>query len=477
LIPLGRGRDYAWSLTTGYSDAVDTRAELLCNADGSDPTLDSTGYMFKGKCKEMESRDETFTIKPTAANPGPPGTETRTFYRTDHGPVFQRALVNGKPVAFVKERFFWKKEVDSVPAFYEWNTQIDDIDDFARAAKNFTMSFNAFYADSENIGYWHVGFYPKRVKGQSPSLPTWGTGKWEWKGRRPFEKQPQIYNPKTGWIANWNNKPAQGWSNYDSAKWGSIQRVQLLQDQLHELLDGSGKATLVDLVNVIRQAATQDTRGVYLGPKMLKMAGSAKGDDNYKESLALMTDWVDTGSHRTNIDDNDTMEQGAALAIFDQWYTDLVHGVFDDDIGKDGYDFTMAPITDYTPAHGSSFWFDFSSYLKNIFAGKHMAVDYCDNRETKKTETCQQIAVATLKQAIVDVIKVQGPNPDNWFTPREDIVFQELGYGSVANIPWQNRGTHNHAVEILRDAGPIVQPSPSPSDSGSSSPSPSPSST
>jgi hypothetical protein len=276
-------------------------------------------------------------------------------------------------------------------------------------------------------------------------------------------------------MANWNNKPALGWSNFDSAKWGSIQRVKLLQDKLHALMDGSGKATLVDLVNVIREAATQDTRGVYLGPKMLKMASAGRGDDNYKKSIELISEWVNTGAHRMNVDDNDTMEQGAALAIFDQWYTDLVHAVFDDDIGPDGYDFTMAPITDYTPAGGSSFWFDFSSYLKNIFgpAGEDMAIDYCDNRETKKTESCQQVAVAALKQAIVDVIKVQGPNPDNWSTPREDIVFQELGYGSVDNIPWQNRGTHNHAVEILRDAGPIDQPSPSPSDSGSSSPSPS----
>ena len=28
-----------------------------------------------------------------------------------------------------------------------------------------------------------------------------------------------------------------------------------------------------------------------------------------------------------------------------------------------------------------------------------------------------------------------------------------LGAGSVDPIPWQNRGTHNHAVEVLSDAG------------------------
>ena len=55
-----RGRDFAWSLTTGYSDAVDTKAELLCAPEGEEVTEDSNHYMFKGECKEMESREETF---------------------------------------------------------------------------------------------------------------------------------------------------------------------------------------------------------------------------------------------------------------------------------------------------------------------------------------------------------------------------------------------------------------------------------
>jgi hypothetical protein len=42
----------------------------------------------------------------------------------------------------------------------------------------------------------------------------------------------------------------------------------------------------------------------------------------------------------------------------------------------------------------------------------------------------------------------------DWTTPAENIVFQEFGAGSVSPIPWQNRGTHNHAVEILGDATP-----------------------
>ncbi|MCA1709875.1 MAG: penicillin acylase family protein, partial [Actinobacteria bacterium] len=50
LVPLGRGADYAWTLTTGYSDAVDTKVELLCAPKGEEVTEDSNSYMYKGKC-------------------------------------------------------------------------------------------------------------------------------------------------------------------------------------------------------------------------------------------------------------------------------------------------------------------------------------------------------------------------------------------------------------------------------------------
>ncbi len=45
-----------------------------------------------------------------------------------------------------------------------------------------------------------------------------------------------------------------------------------------------------------------------------------------------------------------------------------------------------------------------------------------------------------------------------WTTDAWMIKFSALGFGSVPNIPWQNRGTHNHVVEILGDAGPIAVP-------------------
>jgi acyl-homoserine lactone acylase PvdQ len=461
LVPLGRGRDYAWTLTTGYSDAVDTRAELLCEPGGEKATLESNHYMFKGKCRAMKSREETFESRPVPTSPSMPETVTKTFYRTVHGPVFARAAVGGKPAAFVKQRFFWKKELDSLPSFYRWNAGVRSLKDFADAAKGFTMSFNSFYVDHKNIAYFHVGQYPLRAAGVHPSLPVWGTGKWEWQGRRAYSKQPKIVNPKRGWIANWNNKPARGWDNHDGIKWGSIQRAQLLEDRMKTFFKIGFKATLADVVDAIRDAATRDARGAYLGPRMLALARPATlKNKRLSEASSILRGWIKLGAHRKNKDRDDTMDRGSALAIFDKWYDLLVHAVFDDELGQKGYELIEAPVTNYNPRNGGGFWFDFSSYLKNLFHKKSrkrmFSRDLCDNRGTPKRETCAALAVSTLKQALKELTEEQGQDMSAWTKPAENINMtgnaNSATAGSVAQIPWQNRGTQNHVVEVLSKA-------------------------
>jgi acyl-homoserine lactone acylase PvdQ len=467
LIPLGRGADYAWTLTTGYSDAVDVRAEKLCDPadpDGQVPAS-SNNYLYKGECVAMEERTETFDIKPPPTDPGPPSTEERTFYRTVHGPVFDRGTIKGAPVAFVKQRFFWMKEIDSLPSFYEWNTSVDSIDDFAAAAENFTMSFNSFYADSENIGYFHVGEYPVRPQGVHPSLPVWGTGDWEWsESRRDYALQPKIVNPDQGWVANWNNKPTRSWDNHDGFKWGAIQRVRLLMDRMRELFVDGGQAEVSDIVDVIRDAATRDARGAYLGPLLLKRAAKSSPQDapeTYGEALATVQTWIDAGAHRYNLDRDDAMDDGPALAVFDAWYDRLVHRIFDDELGEGGYGLMAdAPVTNYSPSDGGGFWFDFSSYLFDLVQKKQreraFSRNYCDDSTTPAFEGCNAQIAASLIDALAALVAEQGADMSAWTVPAENISFTENANsataGSVADIPWQNRGSENHIVEVLDPA-------------------------
>ena len=59
---------------------------------------------------------------------------------------------------------------------------------------------------------------------------------------------------------------------------------------------------------------------------------------------------------------------------------------------------------------------------------------------------------AALRAAVATVKNDQGDDMSGWSKEAENIVFDALGAGSVDEIPWQNRGTHNHVVEILSPA-------------------------
>lgn len=447
LVPVGRGPDWAWSLTSGASDAVDVRVERLCDPGGGAATIDSAGTLFTGACEPMTSRPEAFDVKGGA-------TVQHTFFRTRHGPVFARGTLKGDPVALVRDRFFWMKELDSIPSVFQWNTDADTVEEFAAAADAFTMSFNAVYVNAEHIAYYHVGAYPQRTSGVHPALPTWGTGEWEFQGRFPASAQPHVVDPAQGWLANWNNRPSRGWAGMDSFKWGSVQRVQLLQDHLARLTKGAGTVDLAEMAQVIADGATRDLRAYVLGRRMVRWAGRVD-EKGLEPALKLVRKWLKRGSHRQNLDRDDLMDAGAALAIFDAWYEALVHRIFDDELGRPFYELELAPpITDFSPTGGGSFWFDFSSYVDDLFhGGKGYALDYCDNgRTTKREESCADQVVAALRVALKKEAKDQGTsNVRKWKTAAENLVFDEFGGLSVPEIPWQNRGTWNHLVEVLNE--------------------------
>jgi hypothetical protein len=201
---------------------------------------------------------------------------------------------------------------------------------------------------------------------------------------------------------------------------------------------------------------------------MVKSASKASGKtDQYSAAVELVDQWLKGGAHRLNKDRDDQEDDGNALAVFDSWYTHLVHDVFDDEFGKGGFKFA-APISSFNPETGSSFFFDFSDYLNDVLRGKtrkHLARNYCDNITTPKAEGCSDVVVGALKEALKQLSTDQGDDPSKWTTPAEWIEYSGLGAGSADHIPWQNRGTHNQAVQTGTDA-------PSPEPSGSSSPAP-----
>ena len=50
--------------------------------------------------------------------------------------------------------------------------------------------------------------------------------------------------------------------------------------------------------------------------------------------------------------------------------------------------------------------------------------------------------------AVAELDGGQGPDAATWTWPADYIEFDEVGRQSADDIPWQNRGTYNHAIEV-----------------------------
>ena len=441
LVPLGRGIDHAWSLTTGMSDGVDTRIEKLCEREGGAPTEDSTGYVFNDECLAMESRTETVEVMGGES-------QTVTIYRTVHGPVVATATVNGEPVAVTKERAFWMNEIDSVVAFLRASKNtMDSVEEFSEAMSVATMTFNAVYVDPESLAYFHVGRYPVRAAGVDPMLPSWGTGEWEWQGFIAFEDQPHVINPAQGWLVNWNNQPARDWANGDRTHWGPTHRVKLLSKRMSRLVRGDSQSTLSDVVDVIREAATADGNAVLLGPRMMRMLEFRRGTK--RAALATLRRWVADGAHRTDEDRDDRQDFGAAVALFDAWYERVAGSVLNDELSGI-YGMTIPISDDPSVNNGSSYYSDLGNLLWNSFGRStrsDMSRNYCDNIRTDRRESCARQVRRAFSSAVASLTKRFGAI-NRWRAPADYIEFDEVGALSAEPIPWQNRGTYNHAVEV-----------------------------
>ena len=196
--------------------------------------------------------------------------------RTRHGIVQYRTTAGGIPVAVVSERSTYNHEVDSVLGF----AQMNDPDAIhGRPATSSTRSarsiftFNWFYVDTRDIATFTSGALPIRAKGVDPALPRWGDSKWDWTGSPALAQHPQVINPPSGYLVNWNNKPAVGtYSADDEWGWGPVQRVLTLRDRVEASIK-AGKLSPATLDADMIDAATVDVRGAYVLKYMLAMVG------------------------------------------------------------------------------------------------------------------------------------------------------------------------------------------------------------
>jgi acyl-homoserine lactone acylase PvdQ len=304
-ILIGRGQDYAWSLTSAGSDLIDHYVETLCGGS-------RTKYRYKGKCRRM-GRVNAGVIKGSG----------RVVYRTTvHGPVTGYAKVRGKTVAVSRRRASFGQDILWQLPFRDLTTgKVRSAETFRAALAVSPFTFNVGYADDRDIAMYSAGRLPIRDRRVDPRLPTKGTGEYEWKGYLAASKRPYQKNPPNGYLVNWNNRPAPGWGAADDNwQYGSTQRVRLLTDGI------TSRPThdLASVTSAMNAAATQDLRSVALTPVLQSLLSAAPAPSpRSARMLELLGSWRAGGSSRLDRDLDGVMDAGPGPAIWDALYPKL----------------------------------------------------------------------------------------------------------------------------------------------------------
>jgi acyl-homoserine lactone acylase PvdQ len=319
---IGRGPDFATTLTSSSGDVIDQFAETLCG--GSDHK-----YMYKGKCHSMH----LFDAGTLAGNPV-------RFYTTVHGPVIGYATVNGRKVAISRQRSSYGK--DTLDLLFNRRLsdgQVHSAKSFFKAAQLTPQTFNSFYIDDKHVAMFSSGLLPKRAKGTDPSLPTVGTGQYEWRGfirpGRHIHGTDPTHTPVRGTMVNWNNISAHGFGAADDA-WGgngSAARVDMLNKELRHHKNKHGKWSLAAVTSAMNAAATQDVRAVDTVPLLLKLLhGTQAPNQQAARMLALLKQWRENGANRLDLN-NDGLIDDPGAAIMDAAWPKIANAFMRPQIG------------------------------------------------------------------------------------------------------------------------------------------------
>ena len=431
-ILFGHNGHFAWGSTAGLGDVVDIYEEQLNPSN-------KYQYFFNGKLKDMEKRTDTILIKGQSSI-------AVDIYRTVHGFVVSFDDANHK--AYSKKRSWEGSELQSLIGWIE-STRATEFQSWRKGAEKMTITINWYYADRHgDIGYIHCGKYPIRPVTQDPRLPALGIGTMEWLGFLPFSRNPQTLNPRTGYITNWNNKPAIYWNDADFQAWGSADRV----NEIITELEARDKFLPSEIWDINRRISFVDLNRRYFLPFLEQAVAGAPGSDE-ANAVKIIKDW---DGYRWDLN-NDGFVDSPGLTIMAKWLSLMLSKTLQDDIKAyfttRGYGATGYPAS---PPSGSTNVQTGTKILYHALLGSKSTVpntyDFFNGVDPLS------VVYAALTDT-VSALTAQFNTNDmtKWLTP---VVQQEFFYTNFNNIPQaspsenlflpinMNRGTENHMVAL-----------------------------
>jgi acyl-homoserine lactone acylase PvdQ len=436
---IGRGRDFAWSLTSAGSEDEQQFLLKLCNPDHSPPTRESEDYEHDGECVPMTS----FDAGELGAGNGEPAHEV-FFKESIYGPVTGTVMVKDEPYAVAEDRTTRGREPAGELAFSDLDSdRVHSPEQFFEAANELETTFNMAYVDSKHIAFFSTGRLPILASETDPALPTFGTGQYEWQGFLSEEEHPHAVGPANGELLNWNNKPAPEWgaasNEYD---YGPVQRVQLYKGFTTGMTEASD-------VSIMNGAATQDLRAVAVWPVIEQVLASGPAPSKpAEEAASLVSQWVASGSSLYGVN----RPKAPAAAVMDAIWTPIAEAVLGPVLGPELLsEFASFNAPDNPPSPtGSSFDGGWEGYVyKDLrsLLGQPVAQPYSRQYYGKGSlETCRDSLWAVVQAAAEHLKATQGSKMSGWRAESVRIAFAPglLPY----TMSWTNRSTFQQVIEF-----------------------------
>ena len=304
-----------------------------------------------------------------------------------------------------------------------------------------------FYTDSKGrSGYWHPGALPLRAPGTDVRLPQDGaSAATEWRRMRTAQELPHVVDPKRGFVANWNNKPAVSWDNGDGANYGGVFRSRLF-DQLPA---ADASLTLEDVERINRVNGTTELEFSFFRDHIVR-SGLRSQDPEIRTAAEHLSRW---DGRREDNDGDDKVDSEPGYSLWKGWRSTALKLAFEDEFGPmlsrtsdsmllhvlDGKKASLVKSRDYLNGKSRDAFLDEVmranlNALATQFGSK-------DQRTYRSAMPKQHYTRLNARFYDCEVARAAG---------RSEGCSDSLP-GNVESLDLMNRGTYNHIVEFRPD--------------------------
>lgn len=423
---IGHNEDRGWGLTMFANDDVDVYKEKL---HPEDPNR----VRYRGEWTDLVLEEEIIQVRF--------GDPVRHVVRmTPHGPLITDLLENFMGYEGPDASLYWvwqHVEYTDLQAFYEMG-HARDYDSFARAVRGVTSpGVNVSYADaSGNIAWWAAGKLPIRpAHVNSKQMLDGASGADEPLGFLPFDENPHLLNPASGFIATANNQstlhplgPIRRVEGY----WQPDDRARRITALLERGIANGAKWTL-DEFQAMQMDNMLDASGAFVAVLAEALDPDALSDRERQAWEALQA-W----EGETGID-------SVGATIF-HYYTDqMLIDLLEERLGEDLF-FIYGTLGDC--------W----NFLK--YCNSDETCPFWDDPETSEVENRAERVRASFRQAVGKLTEDIGGGVEGWTWGKvHTITFKHpIGYlpyvGGLLNIgPFPTAGAADAVNNMLSPRG------------------------